>query len=192
VALIVPIIVYGVLIAVVVALAAGPQISLDSGVAAVVLVVVYVLVFLASAYVQMAYLSGCLDIADGKPVTVGSFFTPRNFGPGVGAALLVGLLTAIGWLLLIIPGLIFGFLAQFTIAFVIDRSLWPIDALKASIATATNNVGGALLSYLVQIAVLLVGQLLCGLGLFVAFPVAVLIQTYTYRLLSGGAVVPAQ
>jgi uncharacterized membrane protein len=195
VALIVPIIGYVVLVAVIASFATGPRISEEEGTSAtaiVAMVVGYALVFLASMYAQTAYLSGCLDIADAKPVSIGSFLMPRNFGPAVLAALLVGVLTAIGWLLLIVPGLIFGFLAQFTIPFVIDRSLSPIDALKASISTAKNNVGSALLSYLTQIAVLLVGELLCGVGLFVAFPVAILIQVYTYRLLSGGQVAPAQ
>jgi uncharacterized membrane protein len=32
--------------------------------------------------------------------------------------------------------------------------------------------------------------LLCGIGLVVAAPVALLIQVYTYRRLSGGSVAP--
>jgi uncharacterized membrane protein len=160
--------------------------------AIIVMTVGYLLSFLASAYVQMAYLSGCLEIADGHSVTIGSFFTPRNFAPAVVAALLVGVLTAVGWSFFVIPGLIVGFLAQFTVPFVIDRAFSPITALAASFTTAKNNAGPALLSYLVQSAVLLVGALLFGVGLLVALPLAVLIQTYTYRRLSGGQVVPAQ
>jgi len=38
----------------------------------------------------------------------------------------------------------------------------------------------------------LIGQILCGIGLVVAFPFAKLIQIYTYRKLSGGQVVPLQ
>jgi uncharacterized membrane protein len=32
--------------------------------------------------------------------------------------------------------------------------------------------------------------LACGIGMVVAVPIAILIQVYTYRLLSGGAVAP--
>jgi uncharacterized membrane protein len=35
-----------------------------------------------------------------------------------------------------------------------------------------------------------IGEALCLIGLVVAFPVAQLIQIYTYRKLSGGQVVP--
>jgi uncharacterized membrane protein len=194
--LIVPLVVYGLIIAILAgawsALTGGPAFDTDDGIGSgsiVAVIIGYILAFLVSTYVQMAYLSGCLDIADDKSVDIASFFKPRNFGPGIGAALLVGVLNAIGWALCVIPGIVIGFLAQFTIPFVIDRTLSPIDALKASITTAKNNVGSALLSYLVQVAVLLIGWLLFGVGLLVALPLAMLIQVYTYRYLSGGRVV---
>jgi uncharacterized membrane protein len=154
-----------------------------------VIIICYTLIFLVAAFMAAGLITGSLDIADGKPVGIGSFFQPRNLSGAFLTALLVGIGTSIGTALCIIPGLIFGFLAQFAIAFVIDRSLSPVDSIKASIATARSNVGGALLSWLVQSAIVLVGELLCGVGLVVALPVAMLIQVYTYRKLSGGQVV---
>lgn len=156
----------------------------------VALFIGYVLLFFTAIYMTAALASGCLDIADGKPVTVGTFFRVRNLGAVVLTSILLAIGVIVGSLLCIIPGLIFGFLAMFAIPFVIDRSLSPVDSIKASIATTRSNVGGALLSWLVQYAVLLVGELLCGIGLIVAFPIAQLIQIYTYRKLSGGQVVP--
>jgi uncharacterized membrane protein len=144
----------------------------------------------AFLYIQAAYLSGCLDIADGKPVTIGSFLRPRNFGTVIVTALLVAVGTAIGIFLCIIPGIIFAFLTMFAIAFVVDRSLSATDAVKASISTVRSNVGNALLAYLVQALVMWVGGLVFYVGLLVAGPVAALIQAYTYRRLSGGQVAP--
>ena len=46
-----------------------------------------------------------------------------------------------------------------------------------------------MLSLLVQYAVVLVGAIICGIGLLVAVPLTLLIQVYTYRKLSGGQVV---
>ncbi len=43
-----------------------------------------------------------------------------------------------------------------------------------------------------QYAIVLVGELLCGVGLLVAIPIALLVQVYTYRKLSGGQVVPVE
>src|ERR1700677_2514732 len=158
----------------------------------IVMVLAYLLLFVVGVYTHAGLLSGSLDIADGKPVTIGSFFKPRNLGRVFLTALLVAVGVWIGTILFIIPGLIFAFLAQFAIPFVVDRSLSPVDSVKASIATARSNLGGALLSFLVQYAAILIGELLCGIGLIVAFPVAVLISVYTYRKLSGGRVVPLE
>ena len=145
-----------------------------------------------AAMAQAAYLSGCLDIADGKPVTIGSFFGPRNVGAALTTAALVGLLVAASAMLLVIPALIAAFFTQFAVAFALDRSLAPIDALKASFTTCTANIGDTLLSWLAQMALLVAGQLLCGVGLLITFPLAVLIQTYTYRRLTGGWLAPIQ
>jgi uncharacterized membrane protein len=152
----------------------------------------YLLLFVAAVYMHAALASGCLDLADGKPVTTGTFFKARNLGAVFLTAVLVGIGVTIGTILCIIPGIIFALLAQFAIPFVVDRSLSPVESIKASIATARSNIGGTLLSWLVQYAAVLIGQLLCGIGLVVAFPFAQLVQVYTYRKLSGGQVVPLQ
>jgi uncharacterized membrane protein len=153
------------------------------------------------AVVQAGYLSGALDIADGRPVTVGTFLQPRNLGTVVTWAALLAVVGVVlnapsligGWafvLLSFVAGLVFGFFSLFTIAYVVDRDLPALAALKASYTAVTSNVGAALLSYLLQFLVVLVGALLCGLGLIVAVPVAILIQVYTYRRLSDGVVAP--
>jgi uncharacterized membrane protein len=150
----------------------------------------YLAIVAAGIVMQTAFLSGCLDLADEKPVTTGSFFKPRNLGKVIPAGLLVIILTSIGNILYVVPGLIVSFFALFTIAFATDRALPAVKALKASIATIRSNIGGALLSWLVQVLVLTAGALLCGIGMLIAFPLATLIQTYTYRRLTGGTVAP--
>jgi uncharacterized membrane protein len=152
--------------------------------------VFYLVMIPSGIFMQAAFLSGCLDIADGKPATIGSFFHPHNFGRVALSALLVIALTSIGNILCGFPGLIFSFFALFTIAFATDRALPPVEALNASIATVKSNTRVALLSWLVQVLVLAIGALLCGVGMLVAFPVATLIQTYTCRRLSGGPIAP--
>uniref|UniRef100_UPI00389B0DF4 hypothetical protein n=1 Tax=Mycobacterium sp. HUMS_1102779 TaxID=3383487 RepID=UPI00389B0DF4 len=156
----------------------------------VIMAVGYLLVFAVGVFAQAAFLTGCLDIADGRPVTIGSFFKPRNFGPVILAALLVGVLSTLASALCFLPGLIFGIFAMFTVPFAIDRALPPVAALTSSMSTVWSNFGNALLAWLVQVAVVVVGALLCGVGVLVAVPVAALILIYAYRTLSGGRVVP--
>jgi uncharacterized membrane protein len=148
-------------------------------------------VFLVAVfYVQAAFVSGSLDIADGQPVSIGSFLRPpRNFGSVIIAALLIGIGTVVGSLLCVLPGLIFAFFAAYTIPYVIDRSLSPVEALKASFGTIKQHLGSALLAYLLVVAVGLVGQAVCVGGL-ISIPVSLLILTYTFRRLSGGQLAP--
>jgi uncharacterized membrane protein len=166
------------------------QTNVSMGAAGVIAIVVgSILLFAVAIYMHAGIVSGTLDIADGKPVTIATFFKPRNLGGVILTALLLAVGTWVLSLACFIPGLIFGFLAQFAIHFVVDRSKSPVDAIKGSIATTRSDIGGSLLSWLVQYAAILIGEVLCVVGLFVAFPVALLLQTYTYRKLSGGQVV---
>ncbi|UMB67706.1 hypothetical protein [Mycobacterium paraterrae] len=156
--------------------------------------------FVFSIFVQAAFLSGGLDLADGRPVIVGSFFKPRNFGNVVLAGALLSVISAV-LDLISLPGFVFAllsfvalvvftFFALFTIAFATDRALPPIDALKASIATVRAHIGETLISLLVQGLLVIIGFFACGVGILVAGPLALLIQVYTYRKLSGGPVAP--
>jgi len=71
------------------------------------------------------------------------------------------------------------------------RGLAPIDALKASFSTVRAHVGETLLSFLVQGLLVVAGLFACGVGILATGPIALLIQVYTYRRLSGGPIAPA-
>jgi uncharacterized membrane protein len=149
----------------------------------------YVVSLLVTAYAQAAFLSGCLDVADGRPVSIGSFFKPRNLGMAFLAAFLVSILTSIGYAACFVPGVVVGIFTQFTILFVVDRSQNALKGFASSFSLAGSNFGNALLVWLVTLATGVVGALACGVGLVVAAPVIALILTYAYRKLSGGQVV---
>jgi uncharacterized membrane protein len=157
-----------------------------------VLIIGYLISYAVTAFAQAGFLSGCLELADGRPVTIGSFFRPRNLGMAFLAALIVGVLTTIGYSLCFIPGLIVSIFTQFTILFVVERSESATKALSSSFSTVTSNIANALLIWLVCAAVAFVGALACGVGLLVAAPVAALVLTYGYRKLTGGDVVPLE
>jgi uncharacterized membrane protein len=179
---------------------AGPS-SFPTGLDAVGAVVLEIVVFFFSIFVQAAFLSGALDLADGRPVGIGSFFKPRHFGTVIGTALLLGFIAAVldlpsfyggtlVYLLTHLALLLFTLFTLFSIAFSTDHNLHAFAALKASFTTVRSNLGSTLLSLIVQFLAVLVGAILCGVGLIVAVPVALLIQVYTYRALSGGAIAP--
>lgn len=148
----------------------------------------YIVALVVGGAIQSAYYGGMLDVADGRPVTIGTFFRPRSVGSVIIASLIVGVLTSIGFALCILPGFVVAIFTLFTVIALLDRNLSPIDAIKTSFDIAKNNFVQVLLTLLVVFVVVAVGVLLCGVGLLVAGPVAALIEVYAYRKLSGGQV----
>ncbi len=163
--------------------------SAGFGVASFVVIALGGIVFLVLlAAISSAYIGGVLDIANGVPVTAGSFFKPRQIGPVIVATLLVGIATAIGSVLCYIPGLIVSIFAFFTTVALLDRNLSAIDAIKASIDIAKKNFVQVLIVWLLFSVILAVGSFLCYVGLLVAAPVAILFEVYAFRKLTGGPV----
>lgn len=213
VALIVPTLVYGLLVAVIygifygLAIAVAPSgvssyndydtgfeysFSYSLGAASIgILILGFLLLLVVGGALQSAYLAGLLDLADGRPVTIGSFFKPRNVVSVVVASLIVGIAAGIGSLCFIL-GVVVALFTLFTTVLIVDRNLSPIDGIKASIDIVKNNVAQAILTYLMVAVIGIVGALLCGIGLIVALPVAALFLVYSYRKLSGGSVAELQ
>ena len=83
-----------------------------------------------------------------------------------------------------------GFLTSYTLLFIVDKQMGAIDAIKASYELVTKNLGNTLVYWLLASLITLVGACLCGLGLLVAIPVALVGYAYTYRRLQNQPVVP--
>jgi uncharacterized membrane protein len=60
-----------------------------------------------------------------------------------------------------------------------------VDALKASFRLCMDNLGPTILWYLLAVVCLLVGAILCLVGLLVAAPVVLVGVAYTFRRLHG-------
>ena len=210
-ALIVPTLVYGVvviaLVAVVVALAfalspdsvnsydsygTGFTYSTSTGFGLGSYLVIFlgsVVTFVVLGAISSAYYAGLLDIANGQPVTIGSFFRPRNVGNVLLASLLIGVVSSVLSFCFIFS-LVISLFTLFTTVLIVERNLSPIGAIKASFEIVKANFVQVLLAWLVIAVITFVGALLCGVGLLVAAPVASLFLVYVYRRLSGGQVAP--
>ncbi len=151
----------------------------------------YLVVIVVAAAIGSAYIGGALDIANGVPVTFGSFFKPRNVGAYIVLGLIAGVITGIGFALCFLPGLIATLFLFFSTVALLDRNLAPIEAIKTSFNLVKNNFGQVFLVWLLTLVITAVGALLCGVGLLVAAPLALLLQIYAFRKLSGADVAPA-
>jgi len=133
---------------------------------------------------------GAANIADGRSFSLGQMFDDWDKAQVVIAAVLIAAATAIGTILCYIPGVIVGFLTMYTMLFVVDKKLSAVDAIKASFELVTKNFGNTFVFWLLAAIVLFIGALLCGIGLLVAAPVALIGLAYTYRRLQGEPVAP--
>ncbi|WP_235570758.1 hypothetical protein [Mycobacterium sp. Root265] len=157
-------------------------------------VVVSVLGVIATAVVvavaQSAYLNGMIDIANGQPVEIRSFFKPRNVIDVVIASVLSSIIIGLGALLCIVPGVIATIMLLFTTVAILDRNISGTDGLGTSFAIAKANFGPVALTWLATVGITLLGLVACVVGLVVAYPVSALVTVFAYRTLTGGYLAP--
>lgn len=120
----------------------------------------------------------------GRPVLEDLFLYDRSFWLYFFGLCLYTIVTVVGTVLFILPGIYFSLRYGQYLYIIADRQLGPIDAFRES-ARLTNGVkwqllGLGFLSYLL----IVVGLLVVVIGVVVAIPVAALASAYVYRTLS--------
>jgi len=133
---------------------------------------------------------GATHVTDGQAFDLGDMLDGWDKTQVVIASLIIAVATFVGTLLCYVPGLIVGFLAQYTLLFIVDKQMGAVDAIKASVRLVNAHLSQTLVYYLLALVVLFVGAILCGIGLLVAAPVALIGLAYTFRRLQGEPVVP--
>jgi len=130
----------------------------------------------------IAFFLGAHD--DPDRVVLADLWHPRPFWKYLGASRLLVLGGALGFLLLIVLGIIFVLMFMFTTLIVIDRGLGPIEAMKESSRITRGHrwtlLGLALLVLLVN----LLGPLALVVGLLVSVPVSWIALAHVYCVLA--------
>ncbi|MGJ9423249.1 hypothetical protein [Aeromicrobium sp. CF3.5] len=132
-----------------------------------------------------AMIRGCLDICEGRKFSLGDAFSRISPVPIIITGIIVSLLTSIGFVLLVLPGIIVSIFSFFAIYFVVDRDESPIKAIGSSFAMVGSNFGSALLSGLLAFLILIAGTLALVVGLLVAIPITVVAGAYAFKSFSG-------
>lgn len=144
-----------------------------------------VVAFIGSFIVQAAVTRAALAITYGQRIELQALFALDGVGQLILGAVLLGVASSVGYLLCFVPGLVVVFFGQFFVHFLLDKRLSAVDAIRASFGFVNKNLGTLIGFYLASLLAYMVGALLCGIGLLVAFPVVVIAQAYTYRRLQG-------
>ena len=134
--------------------------------------------------VMMGMIKTTLRLCDQEKARFSDFFSQYHlFFRYFFAIVLWGLITWVGMILLIIPGIIWGIKYFFCDYFVIDKKLGPIEALKQSSAI-TRGARWQLLGFFIVMGLInLLGALSFLVGLFITIPVTMLAIAFVYRKL---------
>lgn len=122
-----------------------------------------------------------------EALSLADLWHPNPFWKYVAATLATGVIFAIGFVLLIVPGIIALTVFWFAPYIVIDRRLGPVEALKESARITRGNRLNLFILFGTSLGINLLGMLALFAGLLVSVPVTMLALIHAYRTLSGRA-----
>lgn len=156
--------------------------------------VMFLISIALGTYIEMAIISFLLKAHEStEGITFQSVISNLPFWQYLIAKILLALITGIGFVLLIVPGIIFMLMFLMTQYLVVDKKLGPIEALKESRRITKGHKGQLLLLVLTVAGLNILGAIVLLVGLFVSIPVSMLAIVHAYRTLEHKAneVVPA-
>lgn len=148
----------------------------------IVIIFFYIISIIISSIVQMGYINIALIFCNGEKPRYSDFFAiyPLVFRYLI-ASLLYGLIAIGGYILLIIPGIIWSIKFQFFGYFIVEQKCGIIEALKRSAAITKDIKWELLLFGIVLYFINMLGVIALFVGLFAAVPTTLVAYTYVYR-----------
>ena len=145
--------------------------------------------WLVGLVLALGLIRAALAVLDGERPEVAMLFQTDGFWPYVIATILFSLAVFVGLIFCIIPGLILAFLFAFYGYDILDRKTDDgVESLRVSWRLVSQNVGGLLLLFVLCFLILLVGAVLCGVGLLFAYPIVAVAIAYAWRTMTGGRI----
>ncbi len=147
-----------------------------------------VLAQLAQAVVGLMWLRVLIALHDGAPVDLTKVRQlTKGFVPYLLTTVLLSLMVGVGFVLLVVPGVLLALRFGFAPLLVADQQRDPVEALRES-SHLTEGVRGELLAFgLMALLVNLAGALALGVGLFVTIPTTGLAAVSVLRRLQARA-----
>ncbi len=118
-----------------------------------------------------------------KPILEDLYNHYPLFWKYLGGAILTFLIVFGGFILLIIPGIIFGIRLHFVSYLIIDKGLGPIEAIKTSWKITKGNVWNLFLFGLALMGINILGALALVIGLLWTIPTSSIASASVYKKL---------
>ncbi len=138
-------------------------------------------------FISIGLLNIALSYAYDKTAIISNFTTTMNkYLKTFVAGLLFALILYIGFILLIIPGIIILLRYQYCTLFILKYDTGIIDSFKLSAKLTEGNRMDLFVFGIVSILFGLLGVIACGIGIYVTYPIAIACWVYTfYRLIQA-------
>jgi len=147
------------------------------------------LVYIVTSIVQAGVWRAGLGVTRGQAPSVSQLTETDNIVPYILTTILVGIGLIIGLILCVVPGIIWLIFTAYAPIIALDKGTSPVEAITASINMVKENFGQVFLILLVSYIVYIIGACLCGVGLLVSAPVALVAIVYSYRALNNETVI---
>jgi uncharacterized membrane protein len=141
------------------------------------------LMWLISSIISMGIINISLQFVDNKKPNLKDIFYTQKVFNFILASIIRTVIVFVGFVLLIVPGIIFSLKFQFSDYLIVDKKFDAVDSLKGS-WEMTKGIKANLLIFRILLALINVVGLLCVVvGLFITVPLSMLASAYVYRKL---------
>lgn len=156
--------------------------------------IIFVIVaWLIQILVKIGVIRITLDILDKGEARINSLFSGVDLlVKFILASFLYFLIVFAGFVLLIIPGIIWAIKYQFYVYLIVDKGLSPMEAIKRSGEITAGNKGKLFWLAILFILINIAGVLCLLVGLLATIPTTMVAMAYVYRKLLGEAEVSEQ
>jgi uncharacterized membrane protein len=145
--------------------------------------ILYVALFIINMVIGIGLIKIALDFVDGKKAKFTELFYYKPIVNYFVASLIQGLISLVGFILLIIPGIIFSTRLQYVSYLIVDKKLKPVDAVKKSWSITHGNTWNLFFFGILLGLINLLGLICLVVGLFVTVPLSMLAVAFVYRKL---------
>ncbi len=150
----------------------------------VLVIAVSVISWILDLLISMGVIKITLKFCDQEQATYRDLFSAYrlllNYLVG---SIVYGIMVAIGFVFLIVPGIYLAVKYQFYDYLIIDKGMGPIEAIKRSGVLTEGVKRNLVLFWLALVGINILGMIALGVGLIATVPVSWLANAYVYRRL---------
>lgn len=142
-----------------------------------------ILAWIINVIIEMGIIRIALKLVDLEKPAYSDLFRGNNLINYVLTSIITGIIIVVGFILLIIPGIIFAYKLQFAKYLVLDKKLGPIDAIQKSWGLTRGMTWNLFLLSLLLILINILGLIAFLVGLFITVPLTIVAIAFVYRKL---------